>query len=134
MRHDGGPLIVGALEFVPETWEIAVRDWGASDDETRTGCGYCLTRSHIWSLAVAADQFHIERVGALLQHLDDNGFSAPIRGVDWHDVAASHWNDDVRKLGGTAGGSPVGKVCDGVGEGRGTGTGRFKRTGRLLKP
>lgn len=114
MRQDGGPLVVAALEFVLETGEIAVGDWGASDGETQSCCGCCLTRSHIWGFALAAHQSHIERASALLQHFDDDGLAAAIRRLDWQNVAARHCYDDVHELGGTAGGSPVGKVCDGV--------------------
>jgi hypothetical protein len=102
MGHDGGPLIVGALEFVLETREIAVLDWGASDGETQTWCGRCLTRSHIWGFALACYQSHIERVTALLQHLDDDGVPAAMGRLDRHDVAASHGSNGVHKLDGTA--------------------------------
>ena len=90
MRHDGGPLIVAALEFVLETGEIAVRDWGASDGETQTCCGCCLTRSHIWGFALTAHQSDIQRVTALLQHFDDDGLAAAIRRLDWQNIAARH--------------------------------------------
>ncbi len=82
MGHDGRPLIIGALEFVLETCEIAVLDWGASDGETQTWCGRCLTRSHIWGFALACYQSHIERVTALLQHLDDDGVPAAMGKLD----------------------------------------------------
>jgi hypothetical protein len=95
MRHDGGPLIIGTLEFVFVAREIAVLDWAASDGETQTccGCSGCLTRSHIWGFALAAHQPDIERKTALVQHFDDDCLPAPIGRLDWHDVAARHCHD-----------------------------------------
>lgn len=59
-------------------------------DEMRACVGQGLTRRDIWALALAPDEPDVERMAALLQHLDDDWFPAPIGRVDRHDVAAGH--------------------------------------------
>ena len=49
-----------------------------------------LTRGDIWVLALAAHQAQVERVGAVLQHFDDDGVSATAGGPGGDDVSLCH--------------------------------------------